>query len=272
MQVLLRRLMRARVIDLAQPCFPGMPHWPTHPPFARAMTKLHGDAVLEGGASSSAEFIALGTHVGTHIDALCHFSLDGHLHGGAEAAQVQSETAGIAVHSVDQIAPIIRKGVLLDVAGLSGDQPLEAGFEILPDHLEDAELDGGVIIDPGDVVLIRTGWGRYWREPRKFLNGMVMPGVGLAGARWLSERGIFAAGSDTVAFERLPSPRMEVHVHLLVESGIHIIENLMLEALAEELFDEPANEFAFFAAPLKIEGATGSPLRPVALLMEDDDD
>jgi kynurenine formamidase len=272
MQELLRRLTRARVVDLAQPCFPGMPHWPTHPPFARAMTKLHGDAVLEGGASSSAEFVALGTHVGTHIDALCHFSLNGALHGGAEAAEMQSEAAGIAVHSVDQIAPIIRKGVLLDVAGLFGDHPLEAGFEIKPDHLEDAELDGGVIIDPGDVVLIRTGWGRHWREPRKFLNGMVMPGPGLAAARWLGERGIFAAGSDTVAFERLPSPRMEVHVHLLVERGIHIIENLMLEELSEELFDAPANEFAFVAAPLKIEGATGSPLRPVALLMEDDDD
>jgi kynurenine formamidase len=272
MQELLRRLTRARVIDLAQPCFPGMPHWPTHPPFARAMTKLHGDAVLEGGASSSAEFVALGTHVGTHIDALCHFSLNGTLHGGAEAAEVQSEAAGIAVHSVDQIAPIIRKGVLLDVALLYGDEPLEAGFEILPEHLEDAELEGGVIIDPGDVVLIRTGWGRYWREPRKFLNSMVLPGPGLAAARWLSERGAFAAGSDTVAFERLPSPRMEVHVHLLVERGIHIIENLMLEELSEELSDAPANEFAFVAAPLKIEGATGSPLRPVALLMEDEDE
>lgn len=270
MQILLRRLTRARVIDLAQPCFPGMPHWPTHPPFARAMTKLHGDAVLEGGASSSAEFIALGTHVGTHIDALCHFSLDGLLHGGAEAAEVQSEAAGIAVHSVDQIAPIIRRGVLLDVAALFGDQPMEAGFEIKPDHLEEAELEAGVIIDSGDVVLIRTGWGQYWREQRKFLNGMVMPGVGLSAARWLSERGIFAAGSDTVAFECLPSPRMEVHVHLLFERGIHIIENLMLEPLSAELGGEPSNEFAFIAAPLKIEGATGSPLRPVALLMEDD--
>jgi kynurenine formamidase len=79
-------------------------------------------------------------------------------------------------------------------------------------------------------------------------------------------------GSDTAAFERLPSPRMEVHVHLLVERGVHIIENLMLEDLAEELAASAANEFAFVAAPLKIEGATGAPLRPLALLMEEDDE
>jgi len=272
MQDLLRRLTEARIIDLAQPWFPGMPHWPTHAPFARAMAKLHGDVVFEGGASSASEYVALGTHVGTHIDALCHFSKDGLFHGGAEAAEVQSETAGIAVHSVDRIAPMVRRGILLDVAALFGGQPLEGGFEILPEHLEEAELEAGVIIDAGDVVLIRTGWGQYWREPRKFLNSMVLPGPGLAGARWLSNSGVMAVGSDTVAFECTPSPRMDVHVHLLVESGIHIIENLMLEDLSAELAARSSNEFAFFAAPLKIEGATGSPLRPVALLWEDGDD
>ncbi len=272
MQDLLRRLTRARVIDLAQPCYPGMPHWPTHPPFARAMTKLHGDTVLEGGASSAAEFVALGTHVGTHIDALCHFSLDGLLHGGAAAAEVQSESAGIAVHSVDRIPPIIRRGILLDIAALFANKPLEGGFEILPEHLEEAELEAGVVVDSGDVVLLRTGWGRFWREPRRFLNGLVLPGAGLAAAGWLSGRGVFAVGSDTVAFERLPSPNMDVHVHLLVESGIHIIENLMLEDLAAELSFSASNEFAFFAAPLRIEGATGSPLRPVALLREEEDE
>jgi kynurenine formamidase len=272
MQGLLRRLNEARVIDLAQPCFQGMPHWPSHPPFARAMTKLHGDYVLEGGVSSAAESIALGSHVGTHIDALCHFSLDGRLHGGAEASEVQSEAAGIAVHSVDRIAPILRRGILLDIVALFGGEPLEAGFEILPEHLDEAELEAGVIIDSGDVVLLRTGWGRYWREPRRYMNELVMPGAGLMAARWLTERGASAVGSDTAAFERLPSPRMEVHVHLLVESGVHIIENLMLEDLAEELAASAANEFAFVAAPLKIEGATGAPLRPVALLMEEGDE
>lgn len=272
MQELLRQLKASRVIDLSQPCFQGMPHWPSHPPFARAMTKMHGDYVLEGGASSAAESIALGSHVGTHIDALCHFSLDGMLHGGAAAAAVQSEAGGIAVHSVDRIAPILRRGILLDVVALFGRDALEAGFEIVPEHLDEAELEAGVIIDAGDVVLLRTGWGRYWHEPRRYLNELVMPGAGLAAAHWLTERGVFAVGSDTAAFERLPSPRMDVHVHLLVERGVHIIENLMLEDLAEELRESQSNEFALLAAPLKLEGATGAPIRPLALLTEDDDE
>jgi len=82
------------------------------------------------------------------------------------------------------------------------------------------------------------------------------------GARWLSERGVFAAGSDTAPFEFTPSPAMDVHVHLLVESGIHIIECLNLEELSES----GATEFLFVATPLKIRGGTGSPIRPLALL------
>ncbi len=78
---------------------------------------------------------------------------------------------------------------------------------------------------------------------------------------WLSNHGIFAAGSDTVAFEHVPS-NMEVHVHLLVERGIHIIECLNLESLAEA----GVKEFLFVALPLKIRGGTGSPIRPVAVV------
>jgi len=74
---------------------------------------------------------------------------------------------------------------------------------------------------------------------------------------------VFAAGSDTVAFERMPSRDMAVHVHLLVDHGIHIVECLNLEELAAER----VYEFLFVAAPLKIEGGTGSPIRPIAMLV-----
>lgn len=93
------------------------------------------------------------------------------------------------------------------------------------------------------------------------MNELRLPGVTLDGALWLSRRGVAAVGGDTLAFERLPSPRMEVHVHLLVEAGIHIIECLALEALSAAR----VSEFLFVAAPLKLDGATGSPLRPYAL-------
>src|ERR1700745_3148422 len=96
----------------------------------------------------------------------------------------------------------------------------------------------------------------------RFIAEVRGPGPSIAGARWLSTRGVFAGGSDTVAFEKVPDPAMPVHVHLLVESGIHIIECLNLEGLAAEKI----YEFLFVASPLKIRGGTGSPMRPFAVV------
>ncbi|MCU1233646.1 MAG: cyclase family protein [Candidatus Solibacter sp.] len=246
-------LAAAKVYDLAQSYFTGMPHYPTHPPFLFGLTKRHGDMVGPAGHSSAADAIAMGSHVGTHIDALCHFSCGGKLHGGIEAEEVQSYGGGLEKFSIDTIPPILRRGVLIDVAG---DTPLPADFEILPSHLEGAD------VRPGDVVLLRTGWAAYYEDARRFVNDTRCPGPGLDAARWLSARKIFAAGSDTVPFERSPDPKMPVHVHLLVESGIHIIECLNLE----ELSRDKVKEFFFIAAPMKIRGATGAPIRPLALV------
>lgn len=256
MNTLLDLAAGARVYDLAQPYFVGMPHYPTHPPFIFGLTKKHGDILTPDGNSSAADAIAMGSHVGTHIDALSHFSCGGKLHGGIEAGPVQSYSAGISAHSVDMIKPIVRRGVLLDVAGA---EPLRADHEITAEELDQAAAGS---VHAGDVVAIRTGWGSFFEDARRFVNEAKGPGPGLAAARWLSARKVFAAGSDTVAFERVPDARMPVHVHLLFESGIHIVENLNLEELARD----GVREFLFIAAPLKIRGGTGAPLRPLALV------
>ena len=257
MPSLWEQLAGARVYDLGQPYFPGMPHWPVHPPFLFGLTKQHGDIVGPAGNSSAADAMALGSHVGTHIDALCHFSCGGKLHGGLAVDDLQSYAGGLKKYSVDTIAPILRRGVLLDLAGDGG--PMAEDFEITPQQLEAARKTE---IRRGDVVLLRTGWGRYFEDARKFVNETRLPGPGLAGAQWLSNRGIFAAGSDTVAFEKSPVAEMPVHVHLLVESGIHIIECLNLEELAAD----GVAEFLFVGVPMKIRGATGAPVRPLALV------
>lgn len=258
---LLDHLRRARVIDLTHDYHPGMPHWPTHPPFAYSLTKLHGDQVIGDGVSSAADLIALGAHNGTHIDALCHFSQHGRLCGGLEVAPLQSYTGGLAAHGAETIAPIVRRGVLLDFAAQG---PLGENHEITPAELERAEREAGVEIAEGDVVLLRTGWAQYWPDPVRYVNGQRHPGPGLAGARWLTKRGIFAAGADTVAFERMPSPGMAVHAHFLVEKGVFLLENLDLEAISGAF----SRTFAFVAAPMKIRGATGAPLRAFALIEE----
>lgn len=262
MEQLLDLLRKAKVFDLAQPYFTGMPHYPNHPPFLFSLTKKHGDYVVEGGASSAADAVTLGGHVGTHIDALCHFSCGGKMYGGVDAQTAQSYGGGLEKYSIDTVAPILRRGVLLDIAGEQGLDALPADFVITPGHLEAAERAHGVTVAPGDVVLLRTGWARFWNEPARYINNVCGPGPQEAGARWLSERGVFAAGSDTIAFEFVPSPAMRVHVHLLVESGIHIIEALNLEQLAAAR----VYSFVFAAIPLKIRGGTGSPIRPLAIV------
>jgi kynurenine formamidase len=269
---LLDLIRNCRVYDLAHPYFPGMPHFPTHPPFVFGLTRKHGDMMLEGGVSSSADSIALGGHVGTHIDALCHFSRGGKLYGGVEAAGIQSDSSGFSKLSVDTIAPIVRRGVLLDIAAQMNVDALPVDFSITPGHLNAALNAAKTSVQPSDVVLLRTGWARYFGNFAKFVtgseatfearHGAAGPGPEIEGAHWLSDRGVFAAGSDTIAFEKVPAASMPVHVHLLVESGIHIIEALDLEQLAQDRI----YEFLFVGAPLKIRGGTGAPLRPLALV------
>lgn len=260
---LLSLAANARVYDLAQPYFVGMPHHPSHPPYLFSLTKKHGDMHTPAGNSSAADAIALGSHVGTHIDGFGHFSCGGLLHGGHPVAEVQSYAGGLEVHTAEGIAPIVRRGVLLDAAG--GEIPLAADTPLTAEGLAAIASAQGTTVQPGDVVLIRTGWAQFWEDATRYINAVggapAGPGPDLDGARWLSAQGIFAAGSDTVAFERVPSADMPVHVHLLYESGIHIIEALNLEALARD----QVYEFLFVAAPLKLRGGTGAPLRPLAL-------
>ncbi len=254
----------ARVYDLAQPYYVGMPHHPAHPPFLFGLLKKHGDYVGPGGVSSAAESIALGGHVGTHIDALCHFSCGGALHNGSRAVDVQSYASGFRELSIDTVAPIVRRGVLLDIADWQGVDALPVDFAVTPEHLDEACRAQGVAVERGDVVLLRTGWAQFWNDATRYISEVRGPGPEAAGARWLSERGAFAGGSDTIAFEKVPNPAMPVHVHLLVESGIHIIEALNLEDLARDR----VYEFLFVAAPLKLRGGTGAPIRPLALVQQ----
>lgn len=243
------------VYDLAQPYFTGMPHYPTHPPFLYSLTKRHGESVSSIGGSSAADAIAMGTHVGTHIDSLSHFSCNGVFFGGREVEHTYG--SGMSELGVDTIAPIVRRGVLLDIAGEVGVEALPEDFLVTPELMERACR---APVQEGDIVLLRTGWSSYFRDPKRYVNNVVMPGPDIEGGRWLSARKPFAVGADTITFEKVPAPDMPVHVHLLVESGIHIIEVLNLDGLARD----GVYEFLFVGAPMRIEGATGAPIRPLA--------
>lgn len=259
---LLASLQQAVVYDLAQPLQPGIPHHPFHPPFLYSMGRMHSDLVTGGGVSAASDFFALGGHTGTHIDALGHVSCNGILHGDLNADDFQDKTSGLKTLGIEQMAPIMRRGVLLDVAAYRGVVCLEPGEGIDAAALAATKEAQGVTIERGDAVLVRTGWSRYFNEPRRYVSFQEgTPGVTEDGARWLLDQGAALVGGDTIAFEQMPNPAMPVHRLMLVEAGVPIVEVLNLE----ELSAARCYEFLFVCIPLKITGATGSPARPLAL-------
>ncbi len=262
----LRLLEGARVYDLGQPMENGMPQSPNHPAFRLALTRRHGDMVRADGSSAAAEIIVTGGHVGTHIDALAHVSFQGQLHGGIDAAQAQ--TGGrFGQLGVDTIAPIACRGVLLDVAATKGRDVLDPGYAVTAADLDAAARRAGVRLQPGDAVLVRTGWGSLFGDRAAFVgHDAGVPGPNEEAARWLVSGGAEIVGSDTIAFEEIPPGAghslLPVHRFLLFERGVHIVETLNLE----ELGRAGVSEFLFFASPLRIVGGTGSPIRPVAIV------
>ncbi|MBF6331188.1 cyclase family protein [Nocardia transvalensis] len=253
-----------RLIELGQPFFTGMPCSPNHPGFRMTLARRHGDAVRPDGGSAANEVIVTGGHVGTHIDALSHVSQDGRLHGGVDAYRAQRGGAFTA-HGAEHLPALLCRGVLLDVARVHGVDVLPGGYEITVEDLRRAAQSAGVTVEPGDVVLIRTGWARRFGDAGAYLGQEYgVPGIGVDAAKWLAAQDIRATGADTTAYECI-SPGaghrvLPVHRVLLVESGIHILEHLALDELSES----GTTEFVFVLAPLRIVGATGSPVRPVA--------
>lgn len=253
---------QGKIYDLGQPYFPGMPHHPNHPPFAFSLTKKHGDVMYPNRVSTANDLFATGTHTGTHLDSLGHVSWRGKLFGGEEAEKLQSYTEGIKRIGIDATAPVIRRGILLDVAWALKKKVLPAAFSIGPKELELTAQKEGIQFKKGDVILIRTGWAQYWSDPKKFVaHETGAPGVSLAGAKWLAKFAMAFTGSDTTAYEKTPAPDLPVHVFLLTQKGIQILEMLNLEEIAKD----KVFEFLFIALPLPIIGGTASPVRPVAI-------
>ena len=254
-----------KVYDLARPMVAGMPQSPNHPEFRHVLPRRHGDSVRADGGSAASDMFILGGHVGTHIDALAHVSQDGVLHGGADALAAQAG-GRFSSHGIDAIASGVCRGVLLDIPRTLGVTVCDPAYEVSVGDLQNA-LDGaGLHLAPGDAVLIRTGWGQNWDDPTRYLGHATgVPGVGEAGARWLASHSPRLVGGDTIAFERLAAGAghalLPAHRVLLVEAGINIVETMALEDLAAA----GVREFVFVVAPLNLVGATGSPLRPLAL-------
>ncbi len=256
------------VHDLGRPLTVGMPQSPNHPAYWHSHPRRHGDTVRADGGSAANDMIAMGTHVGTHVDALSHVSQDGRLYGDLDAAEALEGGRYLAL-GAHTIEPMVRRGILLDVPGALGVGRLDPGHEITVADLESTAAQQHSSIEPGDVVLVRSGWGQHFDSGEHDLfRGQTsgVPGVGAAGASWLAQHQVHAVGADTIAFECLAPGAghavLPAHRVLLVEHGIYIIETMQLEEIARG----GVHEFVFVLSPLAFVGATGSPVRPLALV------
>ncbi len=213
------------------------------------------------------EYVAGSLHTGTHIDALAHVTCGEHdeWFGGVSATDSVGNF-GPLKGDASQLPALMGRGVLLDIPALLGVPHLPANFEIEVEHVRGAADRAGVEIRPGDTVLVRTGQMHFWPDMEAIQANAIGSGVGLEAAHWLVEQGARYVGADTLSFEvrpsRVPGNPLPVHVYLLQQQGIHILEWVDCEAIAAD----GVTEFLFVALPLTIRGGTGSPIRPLAVV------
>lgn len=231
-------------------------------PFSFSWRVTPEDTGTQDGYQYAAETIVACPHISTHIDALVHCQAENRVFGGTPVSQARGDR-GFRVHGVETIRPILGRAIVLDVAALHGAEALADGYEVTVQDLRDAAGHAGVKVREGDIVMVRTGKIReFFDDPTAFQASQ--PGVGVRGAVWLYEQGMVALGTDTTGTEPLPfaDPARTTHRAMLVDRGVHLIENLDLTGPCAD----GVAEGLFVCLPLKITGATGSWVRPVLVV------
>ena len=201
--------------------------------------------------------------IGTQFDGLGHIGIGDLFYNGNRGSEF-AKAEGLTKLGVENVGALVTRGVLVDIAAFKGVPMLAGGYEITLADLEGALRRENVAIRAGDVVLFHTGWGSLWMKDNPRFNESA-PGIGLAVGQYLVDHEVTMAGLDTWAVEAVPNPdaslAFPVHQLLIPRNGIYIFENLATEVLARD----NAYEFAFFFAPLRLKGATGSPGNPLAI-------
>ena len=272
----LQRIGSGKVYDLAVEYFVGMPSWYaigdpryqyhlTHTPRGTAIDDpMKVGPALNAKVSYTGDAVSMYTHMGTHIDALNHFGLHGEIWNRFSADEHVGDH-GWKKGGAEALPPIIARGVLIDVAAAKGVDELPPSYRITPADLQAALTRQGTRLEPGDVVLIRTGRMRHFATSNaRYMDDP--PGLGLAAARWLIEdQRAMTLGADNLSLETFPVETddnwVPVHTYLLAERGVPFMEVVNLEELARDR----VYQFAFVAGSLKLRGASGAPLRPLAL-------
>jgi kynurenine formamidase len=269
--------------ELGHPYETSMPQYGSRPYFmnvlTRAATRAPGDPIVH-----TEYFTGYIGQMGTQFDALSHQgryvrmadgSVEGVFYNGFTDTEMMGRTnglGGVAALGVEHMKPYITRGVLIDIAGFKEMPTLPPAYEVTMadvrgalarQHMSDAS------IEQGDAVLFNFGWAVNWTNPSKYNDSFIgtgenqgSPGIGVEVANWLIERKVGLVGGDSCCVEvRGPVPKESVHHLLFLRHGIPLLENLDLAELARD----ETNEFLFLGLPERIRGATGSPIRPIAV-------
>ncbi|MGR3839853.1 MAG: cyclase family protein [Cognatishimia sp.] len=256
----IKRVENGNVFDLGVEIFEGMSELPGLARYEFAFTHTPEGTGKEPGLQFCSEFFGGTVHSSTHIDAFVHIQSEGKIFGGHEASQVRGDR-GWEMHGAETIPPLIGRGLMFDVAKTLGQSRLPDGYEISIEELQSSLNASGEQIESGDIALIRTGKIQQFSDPDAFLAGQ--PGIGKDAAIWLADQGISIICSDTASTEPLPlsDPENTAHVAMLVDRGVHLVENTNLEYLSSA----NVSKGLFIALPLKLRGATGSWVRPALI-------
>jgi kynurenine formamidase len=239
-------------------------------PARHEMTQLTDVDIGSGSLRFAKDYIGVDYHNEghSHIDALCHVAYEGVLYGGKPATGVTSR--GATVDAIAQVRDgLVGRGVLLDIPRCQGVPWVEPGDHVFADDLEAAEREQGVRVEAGDILLVRTGHARRLAELGLWDTIKHKAGFHPDAARFLSDRGVAALGSDgnnDTAPSTTDGVAFPIHVLAINAMGIHLLDYLQFEDLAPACEAEERWEFLFVAAPLRIEGGTGSPVNPIAVL------
>lgn len=272
---ILTRISGGKSYDLSVEYFVGMPSWHgigdpryqfwlTHTPRGTLIDDpMHVGHEQNKHVGYTGSAFSMYSHMGTHIDALNHFGLNGKIYNGFEADKYLGDK-GWKKTGAETIPHIIARGVLLDVAAYKKMEMLPELYKITRKDLIETAKSQNVTLEKGDVVLIRTGRMKFYKDEKAFMHNP--PGISLDGAKYLVEvGGAMIVGADNLSFEAFPSETegnyIPVHTYLLAQKGVPIIELAFLEDLSRD----KVYEFAFIAGSLKLKGADAAPLRPVAL-------
>ena len=201
--------------------------------------------------------------VGTQLDGFAHQTIEDKVYNCFKMDDIATRT-GFTKVGIEKVGTLITRGVLIDVAALKGVDVLPDTYEITVADLEQALQRQNQKLQPGDAVIIHTGWGKLWaKDNARYMKGN--PGIGVQAAEWLAKQDPMLVGADTPPVEVSPNPdpqiSLPVHQIMLVVNGIHLLENLKLDDLAAKR----VHEFAFMMQPLKLQGFTGSSVAPIAV-------